>query len=62
MDGAEGWYIPEEKYVIDAVNSADQNLGKSNQRLPTRGNTPIMFGYWPETDTPPNLNAEGITR
>ena len=43
--GVYGWYMSVEKYVRDAVDNVEQNLTKSNQRLPTRCKTPIMYGY-----------------
>ena len=62
VDGAEGWYMSVEKYVRDAVDNFEQNLAKSNQRLPTGCKTPIVSGYRPETDTPPEINYEGVTQ
>ena len=62
VDKAEGWYMSAEKYVRASVENVQQNLAKYNQRLPTRCKTPIMSGYWPETDTLPDLKAEGVTQ
>ena len=53
VDVAEGWYMSAEKYVRAAVDNVEQNLAKSNQRLPTRCKTPIVSYYFPETDTLP---------
>ena len=47
VDGEEDWYISAEKYVRYDVDNVEQNLTKSNQHLPTRCKTPIMFGYRP---------------
>ena len=62
VDGAEGWYMSAEKYVRSAVDNVEQNISKSNQRLPTRCKTTIISGYWPETDTLPELKYEGVTQ
>ena len=51
-----------EKYVRAAVENNEQYLTKSNQRPPTRCKTPVMSGYWLETDTLPKLKAEGVTQ
>ena len=61
VDGEEGWYMSAEKYVRYAVKNVEQNLAKSNQRLPTCCKTPMMSGYCPETDTLPKIKAEGVT-
>ena len=45
VDGAEVWYMSVEKYVRAAVENVEQNLERSNQRLPTRCKTHIMYGY-----------------
>ena len=47
LDGVEGWYMSAEKYVRAAVENVEQNLEKSNQRLPTCCKTPIMSCYRP---------------
>ena len=62
VDGAEGWYMSVEKNARAAVDNVEQDITKSNQCLPTRCKTPIMYGYWPETDTSPDLNDEGVTQ
>ena len=51
-----------EKYVRDAVDNFEQNLAKSNQRLPTCCKTPIMSGYWRENDTSTKLKTKGVTQ
>ena len=51
-----------ENYVRPAVEKVEQKLTKSNQLLPTRSKTPIMSGYLPETDTSPEIKAEGVTQ
>ena len=60
VDGAEGWYMYQEKYVRDSVENTDQNIMKYNQHLPTRCKTPTMTVYCIETDTQPNIKAEGM--
>ena len=45
VDGADGWYMSAENYVGAAIENVEQNLTKSNQRLPTGCKTPIMSGY-----------------
>ena len=55
--GLEGWYISAEKYGRAAVEKVEQNIAKSNQRLPNRCKTLIMYGYWPENDTLPKLKS-----
>ena len=54
--------MPEEKYVRADVENVEQNIAKSNQHLPTRCKTPFMSGYCSETDTSPELKAEGVTQ
>ena len=51
VDGEEGWF----------VENVEQNHAKSNQLLPIHCKTPIMSGYRPETDTSPEIKAEGVT-
>ena len=62
VDGSEGWYMSEEKYVRAAVDNVEQNLAKSNHHLLTCCKTSIISGYWPETDTLPDLKFEGVTQ
>ena len=62
LDGAEVWYMSTEKYVRAAVENFEQNLAKSNQRLPTQCKTPIRSGHWSETDTLPVIKYEGLTQ
>ena len=45
VDGADGWYMSADNYVGAAIENVEQNLTKSNQRLPTGCKTPIMSGY-----------------
>ena len=59
---AEFWYVSAEKYVKAAVENVEQNIEKSNQRLPNCCKTPIISGYRTETDTSPNLKSEGVTQ
>ena len=61
VDGADGWYMSAENYVGAAIENVEQNLTKSNQRLPTGCKTP-MYGYWPENDTFTELKTEGVTQ
>ena len=51
-----------QNYLRAAVDKVDQNIAESNQRLPTHCKTPITSGYRPETDTSPNIKAEGVTQ
>ena len=60
--GAEGWYMSAEKYVRATVDNVKHALAKQNQRLLTHCKTPIMSGYWPETDTLTEIKVEGVTQ
>ena len=51
-----------DKNVRDAVDNIEKNIAQLNHCLPTRFTTPIMYGYWPETNTWPELKAEGVTQ
>ena len=62
LDGTEGLYMSMEKYVRSAMQNIEKYIAKYNQRLPTRFKTPIMSGYWPETDTLTDLKTEGVTK
>ena len=62
VERAEGWYMSVDKYVSAAVENVEQNIAKSNQHFPTCCKNPIMSGYWPETDTSPELKYEGVTQ
>ena len=53
--------MSEEKYVKSAVENVEHNLSEYNQFLPIRCKTPLMSGYWTETETPPKLKTEGVT-
>ena len=59
--GAECCYMSAENYVRAAVDNVEQNITKYNQRLPKRCKTPIISGYWSETDTLHELKPEGVT-
>ena len=60
--GVYGWYMSVEKYVRAAVENVEKNLAKSNEHLQTLCKNPIISGYWPETDTLPELKSEEVTR
>ena len=60
VDGFEGWTMSSEKYVKSAIENIEQMLAETNQRLPTKCQTPLSSGYRPELDTSPELKAEGL--
>ena len=51
-----------ENYVRAAAENVDQNIAKSNQRIPTRCKNPIMSGYHSDTDTSPVLKDKEVTQ
>ena len=62
VDGFEGWTMSSEKYVKSAIENIEQTLAETNQRLPTKCQTPLSSGYRPELDTSPELKTEGLQR
>ena len=62
VDGFEGWTMTSEKYVKAAIENIEKTLAESNQRLPTKCQTPLSSGYRPELDTSPELKTEGLQR
>lgn len=51
------WAMSSEKYVKQAVADVETELGKIDQRLPTKVTTPLSQGYRPELDQSPELDA-----
>ena len=49
----------QKRIMLELLRRMLKNIAKSNQRLPTHCNTPIMSGYRPETNTSVKLKDEG---
>ena len=62
VDGFEGWTMSSENYVKSAIENIEQTLAETNQRLPTKCQTPLSSGYRPEFDTSSELKTEGLQR
>ena len=58
--GTSCWTLSSEKCVNSAVANVEENLAKSNLRLPSDCKTPLKAGYNPSEDTSEELNAEGL--
>jgi hypothetical protein len=50
------WSFSPDVYVKQAVAEVDQTLGEVNQKLKTKGTTPLSSGYRPELDATPELD------
>ena len=57
--GTECWTLSSEKYVKTAVANVEENLAKSDLRLPSKYHTPFTTGYHSSKDTTKELDAEG---
>ena len=58
-NGANAWSFSSSQYVKEAVKNVESELGKTNSKLPAKALTPLSANYRPETDTSPELDAEG---
>ena len=59
-DGMECWIMSAEKYVKAAMDNVKLKLSKSNYRLPSRCNTPMVTTYHSSEDVTKEMNAEGL--
>ena len=50
-----------QEYVKNAIKTVEDQLKKRGMRLPTRATTPMLAGYYPETDSSPELDIEDTT-
>jgi hypothetical protein len=56
------WTMSPEEYVKSAVANVEDELKKSNQRLPTKCVTPFSCSYAPWLETTAELKANGVQR
>ena len=59
-DGSNCWSMSSEKYVKSAVANVEEEISKSEKRLPGRCNTPLKPGYRPEMDNSCEFKADGL--
>ena len=53
------WTQSSDKYVMASIQSVEATLAEKGNKLPTKCVTPLSSGYRPETDTGPELGAQG---
>lgn len=62
MPANQFWSMSSHKYVKDAVRNLELDLKKIGKKLPSgRITTPLQYGYCPELDVSPLLDAEHTT-
>ena len=59
-DGTECWMMSAEKYLKAVVENIELKLSKSNYRLPSRCDNPMVITYQPSEDVSKEMNAEGL--
>ena len=62
VDGLDGWTMSSQKYVKTAIDSMEEVLAKTDQRLLTKCGTLQKSGYRPELDMSPELKQDGLQR
>ena len=62
VHGFDGWTMSSQKYIKAAIDTMEEVLAKTDQRLPTKCGTPLKSGYRPELDTSPELKQDGLQR
>ena len=55
----ECWTQSSDKYVMASIQSVEAKLAEKGNKLPIKCVTPFSSGYRPESDTSPELGAEG---
>ena len=62
MPANQYWSMTSHKYVKEAVRNLELDLKKIGKKLPSsRITTPLQYGYRPELDLSPLLDAEHTT-
>ena len=62
VKGDDGWFMSSEKYIKSTIQNIEEMLQKTGQRLSSKCNTPLAYGYCPELDVTPELKADGLQR
>jgi hypothetical protein len=50
------WAMSAEKYIKEAICNVENDLAKTNRKLPNNVPTPLTSNYCPELDVSPELN------
>ena len=61
LNGRAIWTMSSQEYIKNAIQMVEDQLGKRGKKLPTRATTPMSAGYYPETDSSPELDTDGVT-
>ena len=61
LNGCTVWTMSSQEYIKNAVKTVKDQLKKSGKKLPALATTPMSAGYYPETDSSPELNLEDTT-
>ena len=48
-------------YLKNAIKTVEEQLKRKGRKLPARATTPMSSGYYPEEDSSPELDEDGIT-
>lgn len=54
------WSLSSSQYVKEAIRNVEEELAKSNLRLPGKSSTPMPLNYRPELDTSPLLADDAV--
>ena len=61
LNGRDVWTMTSQDYLRNAIKTVEGHLSKKGKKLPARATTPMSSGYYPETDSSPELGVDDIT-
>ena len=59
-NGTKCWTMSSGKYVKAAIDNVEARLAKSDLRLPSRYDTPMITNYHPSKDLTREMNSKGL--
>ena len=61
LNGCDVWTMSSTDYIKAAIANVEEQLNKRGKKLVTKAPTPMTTNYYPEMDTSPELDPNGIT-
>ena len=61
LNGRDVWTMSSTDYIKAAIANVKEQLNKRGKKLATKAPTPLTTNYYPEMDTSPELDPNGIT-
>ena len=54
------WTMSSQEYLKNVIKTVEEQIKKKGYKLPTRAATPMLSGYYPDTDSLPKLDQNSI--